>query len=66
MVFTLLIFLRNNKDSGYNSANINKQLSRAQNTPALQANLSHDHKHLYSTRGRYSWEFVLGMCNLVL
>ena len=25
--------------------------------------LSHDHKHLYSTRGRYFWEFVLEMCN---
>ena len=51
-----LIFLRNNKDSGYNSANINKQLSRAQNTPALQANLSHDHKHLYR-----AWEVFLGI-----
>ena len=33
-----LIFLRHNKDGGYNSTNINKQLSPAQNTPALQAN----------------------------
>ena len=32
-----LIFLRQNKDSGYNSTNTNKQLSPAQNTPALQA-----------------------------
>ena len=32
-----LIFLRHNKDGGYNSTNINKQLSPAQNTPALQA-----------------------------
>ena len=32
------IFLRYNiKDGGYNSTNINKQLSPAQNTPALQA-----------------------------
>ena len=30
-------FLRHNKDDGYNSTNINKQLSPAQNTPALQA-----------------------------
>ena len=37
-VFLLsLIFLRHNKDGGYNSTNINKQLSPAQNTPALQA-----------------------------
>ena len=33
-----LIFLRHNKDGGYNGTNINKQLSPAQNTPALQAN----------------------------
>ena len=32
-----LIFLRHNKDGGYNSTNINTQLSPAQNTPALQA-----------------------------
>ena len=32
-----LIFLRHNKDVGYNSTNINKQLSPAQNTLALQA-----------------------------
>ena len=35
-----LIFLRHNKDGGYNSTNINqinKELSPAQNTPALQA-----------------------------
>ena len=32
-----LIFLRHNKDGGYNSTNINKQLSPAQNTLALQA-----------------------------
>ena len=32
-----LIFLRHNKDGGYNSTNINKQLSPAQNTPAQQA-----------------------------
>ena len=32
-----LIFLRHNKDGGYISTNINKQLSPAQNTPALQA-----------------------------
>ena len=32
-----LIFLRHNKDGGYNSTNINKQLSPAQNVPALQA-----------------------------
>ena len=31
-----LIFLRHNKDGGYNSTNINKQ-QPAQNTPALQA-----------------------------
>ena len=31
-----LIFLHHNKDGGYNSTNINKQLSSAQNTPALQ------------------------------
>ena len=35
-----LIFLRHNiKDGGYNSTNINKQLSPAQNTPAMQATL---------------------------
>ena len=34
-----LIFLHHNiKDSSYNSMNINKQLSPAENTPALQAN----------------------------
>ena len=34
----VLIFLRHNiKDGGYNSTNINKQLSPAQNTAALQA-----------------------------
>ena len=33
-----LIFLRHKiKDGGYNNTNINKQLSPAQNTPALQA-----------------------------
>ena len=33
-----LIFPRHNiKDGGYNSTNVNKQLSPAQNTPALQA-----------------------------
>ena len=32
-----LIFLRHNKDDGYDSTNINKQLLHAQNTPALQA-----------------------------
>ena len=33
-----LIFLRHNiKDGGYNSTNIKKQLSPAQNTPKLQA-----------------------------
>ena len=32
-----LIFLRHHKDGGYISTNINKQLSPAQNTPALQA-----------------------------
>ena len=38
LLFVLsLIFLRHNKDGGYNSTNINKQLSPAQNTPALQA-----------------------------
>ena len=37
-VFLLpLIFLRLNKDGGYNSTNINKQLSPTQNTPAPQA-----------------------------
>ena len=30
-----LIFLRHNKDGGYNSTNINKQLSPAQNTPVM-------------------------------
>ena len=40
LLFVLsLIFLGHNKDGGYNSTNINKQLSPAQNTPALQANL---------------------------
>ena len=44
-----LIFLRHNKDGGYNSTNITKQLSPAQNTPALQAifgfnSLSHEIK----------------------
>ena len=40
LIFLLsLIFLRHNKDGGYNSTNINKQLSPAQNTPALQATL---------------------------
>ena len=34
-----LIILRHNKDGGYNSTNINKQLSSTQNTPALQAKL---------------------------
>ena len=35
-----LIFLGHNiKDGGYNSTNINKQLSPAQNTPAMQATL---------------------------
>ena len=38
LLFVLsLIFLRHNKDGGYNSTNINKQLSPAQNTPTLQA-----------------------------
>ena len=32
-----VVFLRHNKDGGYNSRNINKQLSPAQTTPALQA-----------------------------
>ena len=32
-----LFFLHHNKDGGYNGTNINKQLSPAQNTPALQA-----------------------------
>ena len=32
-----LIFLRHNKDGGYNSTNINKQLLPAQNPPAQQA-----------------------------
>ena len=32
-----LVFLRHNKDGGYNSTNINTQLSPAQNTPSLQA-----------------------------
>ena len=36
-----LIFLCNNiKDGGYNSTNINKQLSPTQNTPALQATMT--------------------------
>ena len=35
-----LIFPRHNKDGGYNSRNIIKQLSPAQNTPALQASPS--------------------------
>ena len=35
-----LIFPRHNKDGGYNSTNIIKQLSPAQNTPALQASPS--------------------------
>ena len=39
-IFTLLIFLRHNRDGGYNSTN--KQLSPAQNTPALQARLTAD------------------------
>ena len=38
-IFTLPFFLHLNiKDGGYNSTNINKQLSPNQNTPALQAN----------------------------
>ena len=37
LVLLSLIFLRHNKDGGYNSTNINKQLSPAQTTPALQA-----------------------------
>ena len=49
-----LIFLRRNKDGGYNSTNINKQLSPAQNTPALQANnngsLSYISYHFSSRR----------------
>ena len=32
-----IIFPRHNNDDGYNSTNINKQLSPSQNTPALQA-----------------------------
>ena len=35
----VLIILRHKKDGGYNSTNINKQLSPAQNTPAPQAKL---------------------------
>ena len=35
-----LIFLRHNKDGGYNSTNINKQLSPAENTPTLQASVT--------------------------
>ena len=35
----VLIILRHEKDGGYNSTNINKQLSPAQNTPAPQAKL---------------------------
>ena len=31
-----LIFLHHNKDGGYNSTNINKQLLPTQNLPALQ------------------------------
>ena len=31
--------LRHNKDGGYNSTNISKQLSPGQNTPALQAKI---------------------------
>ena len=34
-----LIILRHNKDGSYNSTNINKQLSPAQNTSALQVKL---------------------------
>ena len=34
-----LIFLGHIKDGGYNSTNINRQLSPAQKTPALQATL---------------------------
>ena len=38
LLFVLsLIFLRQNKDGGYNSTSTNKQLSPTQNTPALQA-----------------------------
>ena len=38
LLFVLsLIFLGHNKDGSYNSTIINKQLSPAQNTPALQA-----------------------------
>ena len=47
-----LIFLRHNKDGGYNSTNINKQLSPAQNTPALQTTL-------IKTRTRNAWKRVL-------
>ena len=42
-VFLLsLIFFHHNKDGSYNSTNINKQLSPAQNTPLLQATLKLD------------------------
>ena len=47
-----LIFLRHNiKDSGYSSTNITKQLSPAQNTPALQARPLVNSVHLVLTAG---------------
>ena len=47
-----LIFLRHNiKDGGYNSTNITKQLSPAQNTPALQARPLMNSVHFVLTAG---------------
>ena len=54
-----LIFFRHNKDGGYNSTNINRQLSPAQNTPALQATLN-------KTRIRRAWKEFWLVCFLFL
>ena len=60
-----LIFLRHNKDGGYNSTNINKQLLPAQNPPAQQAILWRTFPLVccsFHTASRQYCPAVQGMC----
>ena len=58
LLFLLSLIFLSHKigDGGYNNTNINKQLSRAQNTPALQANYFSDETILFQIFEKDFWK----------
>ena len=61
-----VIFLRHKiRDGGYNNTNINKQLSLAQNTPALQANYFPDETILCQIFEKEFWKLSESLLHLV-